>query len=388
MKTENIHTRLSNEYFNAQSNRLSMYEHRIDTNSAKYYLAERNIYGSSVLGTSRDTVNMMNPVTLPSYGIMGNRQYQLSEHRGNVLAVISDVKYPISSDNSTIDSYEVGIVNIADYSPFGVQLDGRTFENDFYRRSFQNQEHHDEIKGKGNYMNYKYRGYDPRIGRLDWTLDPLAPKYPELTPYQFSSNRVLDGVELEGLEVHTLNDDQELPNFDEAYKYNVGETFITPSGNFYENKEWHKGFHYKGFEDVTEDYTATINCNCPKEPSKFSKVVDDFRKWENKYFGEGRPNLAVRLVVKVLPGPSMVDAGVTLFEGKDMMSPQRGEAGAIDYGASGVTVGSEVLEKINKLDKIAKPVGILNYFLGPGLEIYNTIQDNKKQEENNKNEEK
>src|SRR5690554_4371507 len=69
-----------------------------------------------------------------------------------------------------------------------------------YRYSFQNQEHHDEIRGKGNYINYKYRGYDPRVGRLDWLVDPLAKDYPWNSPYAFSENRVLDAIELEGAE--------------------------------------------------------------------------------------------------------------------------------------------------------------------------------------------
>ncbi|MCO5268369.1 MAG: polymorphic toxin type 46 domain-containing protein [Brumimicrobium sp.] len=69
-----------------------------------------------------------------------------------------------------------------------------------YHYSFQNQEKHDEIRGKGKYINYKYRGYDPRVGRLDWMVDPLAAKYPYYSPYAFSGNRVIDMVELEGLE--------------------------------------------------------------------------------------------------------------------------------------------------------------------------------------------
>ncbi len=31
-------------------------------------------------------------------------------------------------------------------------------------------------------------------------MDPLAPDYPHNSPYAFSENRVIDGVELEGLE--------------------------------------------------------------------------------------------------------------------------------------------------------------------------------------------
>ena len=74
-----------------------------------------------------------------------------------------------------------------------------------YRYGFQGQEEDDEIKGEGNSINYKYRMHDPRIGRF-FAVDPLSPKYPELTPYQFSSNRVIDGVELEGLEYCTAPD--------------------------------------------------------------------------------------------------------------------------------------------------------------------------------------
>src|SRR5690554_3247363 len=113
----------------AQGNQLSMYEHAVDDTEVNYYLTERNIYGSSRLGTLKDPVNMFNAEPLPSYGILGNRNYELSNHLGNVLTVISDIKYPLSSDNTTIDSYEVGISNIFDYSPFGAPLDGRTIEN-------------------------------------------------------------------------------------------------------------------------------------------------------------------------------------------------------------------------------------------------------------------
>src|SRR5690554_5452200 len=117
----------------AQGNQLSMYEHIVDDADVKYYLTERNIYGSSRLGTVKDPVNMVNANPLPSYGILGNRHYELSNHLGNVLTVISDIKYPLSSDNSTIDSYEVGISNVFDYSPFGAPLDGRTIENIFHQ---------------------------------------------------------------------------------------------------------------------------------------------------------------------------------------------------------------------------------------------------------------
>lgn len=68
-----------------------------------------------------------------------------------------------------------------------------------YRYGFQGQEKDDEIKGEGNAINYKFRMHDPRLGRF-FSVDPLAPDYPHNSPYAFSENRVIDGVELEGLE--------------------------------------------------------------------------------------------------------------------------------------------------------------------------------------------
>jgi hypothetical protein len=58
----------------------------------------------------------------------------------------------------------VGIRNSTDYSPFGVELDGRTVSLDGYRYGFQNQEKDDEIKGDGNSINYTFRMHDPRLG--------------------------------------------------------------------------------------------------------------------------------------------------------------------------------------------------------------------------------
>src|SRR5690554_7094151 len=75
-----------------------------------------------------------------------------------------------------------------------------------YRSSFQGQEHHDEIRGKGNYINYKYRGHDPRIGRLDWLVDPLAKDYPWNSPYAFSENSVIHAVELRSEEWKATED--------------------------------------------------------------------------------------------------------------------------------------------------------------------------------------
>ena len=39
---------------------------------------------------------------------------------------------------------------------------------------------------------------------LSLIVNPLAPKYPHNSPYAFSENRVIDRIELEGLETATI----------------------------------------------------------------------------------------------------------------------------------------------------------------------------------------
>ncbi len=203
----------------AQGNTMSTYDHVVNTSTTTYTLKERHnlcryifsstvvrkkiifgIYGSSRLGMNTAEVDMFNTNPQPSTGILGLRYYELSNHLGNVLAVINDEITPLDDDLDTyVDGYQVGIVSVSDYSPFGVQLDGRTSSNGGYRYGFQGQEMDDEIKGEGNSVNYKFRMHDPRIGRF-FAIDPLAPEYPGNSPYAFSENRVIDGGELEGLE--------------------------------------------------------------------------------------------------------------------------------------------------------------------------------------------
>jgi RHS repeat-associated protein len=68
-----------------------------------------------------------------------------------------------------------------------------------YRYGFQGQEKDDELKGEGNSLNYTFRIHDPRVGRF-FATDPLEKEYPWYTPYQFSGNKVIAYIELEGLE--------------------------------------------------------------------------------------------------------------------------------------------------------------------------------------------
>ncbi len=192
----------------AQGNTMSTYVREIISSTVYYAQKEKYIYGSSRLGVMNDSI--------PLYGsqnatysqtewahTIGARNYELSNHLGNVLSVISDK--PIPHENAGVPDYFLAdIRQSTDYSAFGVQLSGRNLYKSVSgireaRHGFQGQEEDDEIKGEGNSLNFEYRMHDPRLGRF-FAIDPLAGEYPHNSPYAFSENRVIDAVELEGLE--------------------------------------------------------------------------------------------------------------------------------------------------------------------------------------------
>jgi RHS repeat-associated protein len=49
-----------------------------------------------------------------------------------------------------------------------------------------------EVAGIGNHLDFKFRGYDSRLGRFT-SVDPLAKDYPWNSTYAFAENRVIDG---------------------------------------------------------------------------------------------------------------------------------------------------------------------------------------------------
>ncbi len=50
-----------------------------------------------------------------------------------------------------------------------------------------------------DWYDYGFRNYDPQIGRFP-QLDPLTNEYPELTPYQYTSNDPITNIDIDGLE--------------------------------------------------------------------------------------------------------------------------------------------------------------------------------------------
>lgn len=135
-------------------------------------------------------------------------------HLGSVHVVVTDRKMAVDVNSNNIfdagDYFVPKVVFAADYYPFGSLMPGRSFSSSDYRYSFQGQESDPEIKGEGNSINYKFRMHDPRLGRF-FAVDPLEKSYPWNSPYAFSENRVIDAIELEGLEKVLVVDQNERP---------------------------------------------------------------------------------------------------------------------------------------------------------------------------------
>jgi RHS repeat-associated protein len=128
----------------------------------------------------------------------GYKQYELTNHLGNVLVTISDRKFAVSStsNSSLIDHYEPVILTAQDYYPFGMisrvalPNNGQT-----YRFGFNGQEMNNEVKGLGNSYTAMFWEYDSRIGRR-WNLDPKPT--PGISEYSVFNNNPIRFSDLLG----------------------------------------------------------------------------------------------------------------------------------------------------------------------------------------------
>jgi hypothetical protein len=177
----------------AQGNVMSIYEHKpIPGPAVSYKQTELNVYGSSKLGTSYPDLEMIGAlINLDTARIhLGNKQYEMSNHLGNILTTVSDKKIAVNDNTDSIIDYYVGdIISATDYYAFGQQLYGRRYNSNKVRAGFNGQEKTDEVSGSGNHTTAFFWEYDTRLGRR-WNIDPMVKHWE--SPYAaFSDNPVL-----------------------------------------------------------------------------------------------------------------------------------------------------------------------------------------------------
>ena len=185
---------------------------------------ESSIYGSSRLGTvqreqwiARTTYDLTTGTPVPvSYTTFipdeyikdlfrGDKNYELSNHLGNVLAVVSDRRTP-EFTGGILSNYNAYVNSAQDYYSFGMTHPGRSFGSTTYKYGFNGKEKDDEWTGNtGATYDFGARIYDSRIGR--WlACDPFAAKYSGYSPYNYVANSPLIAIDPFGETIKIVTD--------------------------------------------------------------------------------------------------------------------------------------------------------------------------------------
>jgi hypothetical protein len=137
---------------------------------------------------------------------------------------------------------------------------------DGYRFGFQGQEGDDEWSGEGSMLAFKYRIHDVRLGRF-LSVDPLSDSYPWNSVYAFSENRLIDGLEFEGLEVVLVN-----PSRDENSKQ-----YLEGALNHCKDQKSIHVIAHSGPEAMADDLTKR---KMVRTKSEFIAVLRKDTHWE------------------------------------------------------------------------------------------------------------
>ncbi|TSE08128.1 DUF6443 domain-containing protein [Aquimarina algiphila] len=119
--------------------------------------------------------------------------YQYKDHLGNIR-----LSYKDSNKNGTITQDE--IVEEKNYYPFGLAHKGynNTINGRKHNYGFISKEENDEVSLE--WLDFGARNYDASIGK--WmNIDPLADKYHQLSPYNYSANTPLFAYDPDGKDI-------------------------------------------------------------------------------------------------------------------------------------------------------------------------------------------
>jgi len=250
----------------AQGNTMGVYTRHNDSVTWR----EQYIFGSSRLGLYRADTLVNKGLQVISKLYEGKRNYELTNHLGNVMAVINDRKTDSLSGTTRV-GYNAVVISAVDYYPFGMAIDSRNFSLKIYRYGFNDKENDSET----GYQDYGARMYDPRIGKF-LSVDPLMRKYPELTPYQFASNTPIMAIDLDGKEeLHYFIDQKnKFKGFEMIVKV-LNESGITEmiSKSFAENNSQTDMYLYVSTNLNAKGYTSTHGQTDVYPGYKTNKIV-------------------------------------------------------------------------------------------------------------------
>ena len=255
-------------------------------------LEELNIYGSSRLGS-------YNGKTLEGKRTLGNKKYELSNHLGNVLSVISDNKIGIDNDTDLIaDTYEPLVISESDYYPFGMAMKERSFSNEEYRFGFNTQEKSTEL-GEDTYTA-EFWQYDSKIARR-WNNDPrpntsisvyaafagnpiwFSDHLGDTTRYYNSSGEKIGQINDELENAVTVITDDNLAAFTRDYKFfkSLDDDLQKNSENYFAHVLRGDGISY-----MTENLLSGLKAYSALDPKN---IFFDHRKAAKYYSGSDVP---------------------------------------------------------------------------------------------------
>jgi len=259
--------------YNLVFNVMSVYKHSIVCETANLLLREQHLYGSSRLGMytqeEAEMIGASAPVATGYFELIrGDKSYELSNHLGNVLSVISDRKIAVD-DEGDVAYYISDVRSYSDYYPFGAPMDGRTWSG-HYRFGFNGKELDTEGMGGGSSTyDYGFRIYNAALGKF-LSVDPLTSRFSFYTPYQFAGNKPVVAIDVDGKEdawVHswTTEDglnrsiskydcDQGFQEYKSHMMFQLGIASVPETGVFITNQIWNSD----GSFTLSTSYTPAV----------------------------------------------------------------------------------------------------------------------------------
>ena len=298
----------------ASGNVLAIYEDSL--------MIEQPIYGSSRLG-------MYTGGKIAAHRNMGTKRYELSNHLGNVMTVITD------NIGMEQDSVWASVVSTSDYYPFGLGMGGRSFSDSTYRYGFNGKEKDSDGEFGLTHYDYGFRIYNPALGKF-LSVDPLTREFPEWTPYQFAGNNPIWAIDLDGAEPlrKTTSEPKEEPTFKFT---NVEKVLKT-------QKQIENAIH-----STISSLDLNINLDDPKIYDKVYRTVREHTviiPQEGITFVLPRNEETIMISESIKKhGPTVLDKGQFFLEGFDKFKPGK--------------VNSKLLKGANLVNKVLNPVNIL-----------------------------
>lgn len=179
--------------------------------------------------------------------------------------------------------------------------------------------------------------HDPRIGRF-LSIDPLAPEYPHNSPYAFSENRVIDMVELEGLEG---------VQYQEEFVDKKGRTqlrTVVEIDLYIGVGEGNGSYNLEDVERIKKNLNRTYNRENKKGKRNYFKVNRQGVRFQFNLHTFDVDKISIRDKAKELLSSSRVESA----------SPMRNEAGEIIKIEDNVMYRSSIMAAVIGLSNIAQ----------------------------------